>query len=146
MTFPKRCRLGLGFRFRREKTQFKPFSLKSMTTFSWCAYYSLVCSSSASSNQDNGTISNEEFLVLYDLYFSKNADFLYTSYTSFDLERSIYLAEFCFRKRDIPRQYNVLQIPDTITCSQRSLCDGIEGIFMPLKCLSHSYRNGDKII
>ena len=56
------------------------------------------------------------------------------------------LAEFCFRERDIPRQYNVLQIPDTITCSQRSVCDGIEGIRMLLKCLSQPCRYGDKII
>lgn len=42
--------------------------------------------------------------------------------------------------------YNVLQIPDTVTCSQRSVCNGIEGIRMPLKCLPHPCRYGDRII
>lgn len=97
-------------------------------------------------SHDDTAIDNEAFLVLYDLYFSKNTDFLYKSYTPFDLERRICLAECRFRKRDIPRLYNVLQIPDTISCSQRCVCDGIEGICMLLKCLSYPCRYGDVII
>ena len=39
----------------------------------------------------------------------------------------------------------VLQIPDTITYSQRSVCDGLEGLCMLLKRLSYPCRNGDMI-
>ena len=57
-------------------------------------------------SHDDGTINDEEFLVLHDFYCSKNADFPYDSYMPFDLEEldeSECLAEFRFRKRDIPR-------------------------------------------
>ncbi|XP_068734110.1 uncharacterized protein [Montipora capricornis] len=100
-------------------------------------------------SHDDGTINDEEFLVLNDLYVSKNADFPYDSYTPFDLEEldeSECLAEFRFRKRDIPRLYNVLQIPDTLTCNQRSVCDGVEGLCMLLKRLSYPCRYGDMIV
>ena len=100
-------------------------------------------------SHDDGTINDEEFLVLNDLYVSKNADFPYDSYTPFDLEEldeSECLAKFRFRKRDIPRLYNVSQIPDTLTCNQRSVCYGVEGLCMLLKLLSYPCRYGDMIV
>ena len=73
---------------------------------------------------NDGFIDDDEFLVLCDLYALKNLDFPYDSCAPFDLEElheSESFAEFCFRKRDIRILKEVLQIPDTITCSQRSL-------------------------
>ena len=68
-------------------------------------------------------IDDEEFIVLYELYSSRDPDFPYDHYTAFDLnalDESESVAEFTLS--------NVLQIPDTIICDQRSICDGIEGL------------------
>ena len=83
-------------------------------------------------NHKDGFIDDDEFVVLCDLFASKNLDFLYDSYTQFDVEEldeSESFAEFCFGKRDIRILKEVLQIPDMITCSKRSVCDGLEGLY-----------------
>ena len=72
-------------------------------------------------NYSDGFINDDEFVVLYDLYASKNLDFHNESYAPFDLEEldeSESLVEFRFGKRDIRILRDVLQIPETITCSQ----------------------------
>ena len=82
-------------------------------------------------NHNDGFIDDHEFVVLYDLFASKNLDFPYDSYTQFDLEEldeSESFAEFHFGKRDILILKEVLQIPDMITCNQRSVCDELEGL------------------
>ena len=99
-------------------------------------------------NHSDGFIDDDEFVVLYDLFASKNLDFPYDSYAPFDLEEldeSESFAEFRFGKRDIRVLKEVLQIPDIITCSQRSVCDGLEGLCMLLKRLSFPCRYGDLI-
>ena len=71
-------------------------------------------------NHNDGFINDDEFVVLYDLYASKNLDFPYDSYAPFDLEeldKSESFAEFRFGKRDIRILKEVLLSPDTITCS-----------------------------
>ena len=83
-------------------------------------------------NHNDGFIHDDEFVVLYDLFASKNLDFPYDSYAQFDLEEldeSESFVEFRFTKRDIRILKEVLQIPDMITCSQRSVCDGLEGLY-----------------
>ena len=68
-------------------------------------------------NQNDGFIDDNEFHVLYDLFASKNFDFPYDSYESFDLEEldeSESFAEFRFGKRDIQILKEVLQIPDML--------------------------------
>ena len=99
-------------------------------------------------NHNDGFINDDEFVVLYDLYASKNPDFPYDSYAPFDLEEldeSESFAEFRFGKRDIRILKEVLLIPDTITCSQRSVCDGLEGLCMLLKLLSYPCRYADMV-
>ena len=96
-------------------------------------------------NHNDGFIDDDEFVILYDLFASKNLDFPYDSYAPFDLEElhsSESFAEFRFGKRDIRILKEVLQIPDIITCSQRSVCDGPEGLCMLLKRLSFLCRYG----
>ena len=98
-------------------------------------------------NHNDGFIYNDEFVVLYDLFASKNLDFPYDSYAPFDLkelnESELSFAEFRFGKRDIRILKEVLQIPDMITCSQRSVCDGLEGLyaveaaFIPMQIRRH---------
>ena len=86
----------------------------------------------------------DEFVVLYDLSASKNLDFPYDLYGQFDLEElddSESFAEFRFEKRDIRILKEVLQIPDMITCSQRSVCDGLGT--RSLCCSSGFYSHAD---
>ena len=70
----------------------------------------------------------------------------YDSYAQFDLEElneSESFAEFHFGKRDIRILKEVLQIPDMITCSQHSVCGGLEGLyavqaaFIPMQIWRH---------
>ena len=100
-------------------------------------------------NHNDGFIDDDEFVLLYDLFASKNLDFPYDSYAPFDLEEldeSESFAEFCFRKRDIRILKEVLLIPDMITGSQRSVCDGLENLCMLLKRLSFPCRYGFELV
>lgn len=93
-------------------------------------------------------IEDEEFLILYDLFEPRNPEFPYEAYTKFDLDEmadSECLAEFRFRKTDIFLLAEGLEIPETIRCDQRSICDGIEGLCMLLRRLSYPCRYGDMI-
>ena len=147
-------RNGYRFSVSAGKTKLKHFNLRSSTDFSLVYPFLIIMAFRDVRNllllsHDDGMINDEEFLVLHDFYFSKNADFPYDSYAPFDLEEldeSECLAEFRFRKRDIPQLYNVLQIPDTLTCNQRSVCDGVEGLCMLLKRMSYPCRYGDMIV
>ena len=54
-------------------------------------------------------------------------------------------AEFRVEKADIPRLADVLQIPAVFKCSQRSLCDGLEGLCMLLRRTCYPCRFSDII-
>ena len=97
-------------------------------------------------NHNDGFIDDDEFVVPYDLFASKNLDFPCDSYAQFDLEEldeSESFAELHFGKRDLRILKDVLQIPDVITCSQRSVCGGLEGLyavqaaFIPMQIWRH---------
>ena len=97
---------------------------------------------------DDGFIDDEEFVLLYDLYASKDLDFPYDAYAPFDLEEldeAECVAEFRFRKRDVRALADVLRVPDTMTCEQGSVCTGIEGLCMLLRRMSYPCRYGDMI-
>jgi len=55
------------------------------------------------------------------------------------------LAEFRFRKRDLPLLAEVLQLPDSFTCDQRSVVSGMEGLCILLRRLSYPCRYSDII-
>ena len=89
---------------------------------------------------DDGDISEDEFLLLYDVNRSKNPDFPYQNYEHFDLERldeSECLAEFRFRKSDIPVLKEAMGLPDSYTCEQGTVCDGIESLCLLLRRLAY---------
>lgn len=68
---------------------------------------------------DSDMINDEEFLVLYENYRSKNPEFPYNSYTRFELENmqdDECLAEFRVKKADVRVLAEVLQIPETVRC------------------------------
>ena len=107
-----------------------------MTSFKETMDFIVLC-------YDQGIINDEEFLILYDSYKSPNLDLPYTSYPLFDLdemEDDECLAEFRVKKRDIPVLAEALQIPDWITCNQRSEADGIEALCMFLKRFAYPCR------
>ena len=93
-------------------------------------------------------ISDEEFLLLYDLNKSKNLELPYDEYDNFDLE---YLcadeckAEFRFEKQDITRLAEVPQLPPVFKCPQGSVCDDIEGLCMLLRRLAYPVRYSDMV-
>jgi hypothetical protein len=63
---------------------------------------------------DNDSVTDEEFLILYESYSSENPEFPHSSYPKFDLnqvDESECLAEFRVKKQDIPLLADVLQLP-----------------------------------
>ena len=97
---------------------------------------------------DDDNISEDEFLLLYDANTSKNPDFLYACYESFDLNEmddSECLAEFRFHKIDVPVLLEVLQIPHSFTCHQGTVCDGIEALCITLRRFAYPCRYSDLI-
>ena len=91
----------------------------------------------------DGDIDDEEFLLLFDVNKSDNLDLPYKNYESFDLdllEDDECVSEFRFHKRDIPLLAEALQIPESITCYQRSVCDGVDALCIVLKRLAYLCR------
>ena len=78
---------------------------------------------------DDGDISEDEFLLLYDVNRSKNPDFPYQNYEHFDLERldeSECLAEFRFRKSDIPVLKEAMGLPVRIHANRGPYATGLK--------------------
>ena len=97
---------------------------------------------------DADLITDEDFIILYELFSSRNPDFAYDSYDRFDLDNmndDECKAEFRVRKRDLPTLAQALRIPRSFQLSQRSVVDGMEGLCMLLKRLSYPCRYGDLI-
>lgn len=97
---------------------------------------------------DSKMISDEEFLVLWETYCSKNPGFPYDSYERFnlqDIDEDECSAEFRVCKQDIPVLANVLQLPVNIHCPQRTICDRVEALCMLLRRFSYPCRYSDMI-
>ena len=97
---------------------------------------------------DDGELSEDEFLLLYDLNTSKNPDFPYECYGEFsldDLDDSECFAEFRVHKTDIPVLLEALQLPQTFICRQGTKCDGIEGLCIALRRAAYPCRYSDLI-
>ena len=97
---------------------------------------------------DDDDISEDEFLLLYDANTSKNPDFPYDCYGSFDLNEmddSECLAEFRFHKNDVPVLLEALQLPQSFTCHQGTICDGIEAHCITLRRFAYPCRYSDLI-
>lgn len=97
---------------------------------------------------DLGIIDDEELLLLCSSYESKNPDFPYDSFPDFNLEvmnEAECVAEFRFRKEDIPILAESLQIPDYFVCEQNSICNGLTGLCILLKRLAYPCRYSDMV-
>ena len=78
---------------------------------------------------DDNLIDDEEFVLLYDSSKSKNPDFPYWNYQSFDLdhmEDDECKAQFRFHKSNVYNLREILRIPSEIKCYNRSIVDGDE--------------------
>ena len=97
---------------------------------------------------DANLISNEDFVLLYEMFQSKNPNFPYDEYARFDLENMSEAkckAEFRFEKNDLPVLAEALQIPPSFKLNQGSLVDGMEGLCMLLRRLAYPCRFGDMV-
>lgn len=98
---------------------------------------------------DNYIISEEEFLLLYDVNRSVNRDYRHYDYNLFDLDSfpDAEYTEFRFRKTDIIRLKNALQIPDEITCHNYNdiIANGTEALCILLRRLCYPSRFVDLI-
>ena len=87
-------------------------------------------------------------LLLYDLYSPQNLDLpcdLYPHFVLQNLSEDECVAEFRFRKTDIPRLSQALWIPDVIICHQGTICEGTEGLYMLWKRLCYLCRYSDVV-
>ena len=92
-------------------------------------------------------IDDVEFAVLYDANLSKPV-FPYSKFDRFSLdnwEDSECWTELRFGKEDLDLLLLNLQIPGEIVCSQRSVCDGMEGMCILLKRLAYPCRYTDMV-
>ena len=97
---------------------------------------------------DDGDISEDEFLLLYNLNMSKNPDFPYECYGKFDLNEmddSECLAEFRFHKSHSPVLHDALQLPQFFRCQQGTICSGTEGLCIVLRRVAYPCRYSDMI-
>ena len=92
----------------------------------------------------DNVLSDEEFLILWENYQSKNPEFSYESYGPFtleDMDEAECKAEFRVEKGDLSMLAEALGIPATFKCQQRTVCDGMERLCILLKRLAYPLRN-----
>ena len=85
---------------------------------------------------------------MFDVNQSKNPEFPYEGYGTFDLaemDDTECKAEFRLRKADISVLAEALDTPETFTCNQGSVIDGIEGLCVLLRRFSYPCRYSDLI-
>ncbi|RUA05602.1 MAG: hypothetical protein DSY43_04245 [Gammaproteobacteria bacterium] len=97
---------------------------------------------------NDGILNDEELLLLYEEYQSNNPNFLWNDFSRLDLHdmnEAECLAEFRVRKCDLPLLAEVLQIPDSFTCYQRTISSGMEALCILLRRLSYPCRYSDML-
>ena len=97
---------------------------------------------------DTNLISDEDFLLLYELFPSKNPNFPCEEYSHFNLDNMSEAeckAKLRFNKNDLPVLAEALQIPPSFKLNQGSIVDGMEGLCMLLRRLAYPCRFGDMV-
>ena len=87
-------------------------------------------------------------MLLYDVNSSKNLSLPFWKYDRFslyDMENDECISEFRFEKEDLFLLHDVLQIPDRITCYNRTVISGIEALCICLKRYAYPCRYLDMI-
>ena len=97
---------------------------------------------------DSNVINEEEFLMLYDIYSTKNPDIPYWSYTKFDLDDMSddeCKCEFRFLRSDVYRLVDVLQLPQEIFCFNGLKVNSVEALSIFLKRFAYPCRLLDMV-
>ena len=84
-------------------------------------------------------IPDDDFVLFCDLHTRKNLDYPYWSYNEFGLENwtdAECRSELRFLK-DVYRLFEFFDIPEEITCYNRSKFSGLEVFFVFLKCFAY---------
>ena len=92
-------------------------------------------------------IDDAEFALLYDANMSKPV-FPYSKYERYNIdswEDEECWTELRFGKKHLESLRSNLQIPDEIVSSQRTVCDGMEGMCILLKRLAYPCRYTDMV-
>ena len=90
-------------------------------------------------------IDDVEFALLYDVNKSREV-YPHWKFNQFDfdaLDESQCRIDFRFNKNDIPLLLDVFQLPQTIICSQGTVCSDIEGLCLLLRRLAFPCRYSD---
>ena len=96
----------------------------------------------------NRVIDDEEFLLLYDMNYSKNLDYPYWNYRRFDLDNlsnEECWSEFRFNRNDIYELREIFHIPEEIITYNRLKVNGIEALCIFLKRFAYPCRYSDFI-
>ena len=129
--------------------------------FSWERFsWSLYCDSLVASHIiDHGkrwfkltasffdVIDDDEFVLLYDAYSSKPI-FPYWKFPRLSVDEWSDVeckTELRFAKKHLPELCECLGIPEKITCVQRTVCGGMEGLCILLKRLAYPCRYTDMV-
>ena len=97
---------------------------------------------------DANLINDEDFVLLYDMFPSRNPSFPYYEYACLDLNNMSEAeckAEFRFEKKDLPTLAEALQIPPSFKLRQGSIVSGMEGLCILLRRLAYPCRFGDMV-
>ena len=92
-------------------------------------------------------IDEEDFVYLYDA-FSSRPVYPYWKFEKFD--ENVWSDTECktelrFAKDDLDLLFECLEIPQKITCQQRTICNGKEGLYILLKRLAYPCRYTDMV-
>eukprot|EP00112_Aurelia_sp_Birch-Aquarium-sp1_P018234 Seg4324.1 transcript_id=Seg4324.1/GoldUCD/mRNA.D3Y31 product="hypothetical protein" protein_id=Seg4324.1/GoldUCD/D3Y31 len=96
----------------------------------------------------NGFISDEEFVLLYDINTAKSPNLPYWIYDPFDLDEMSddeCKCEFRFLRSDVYRLIEAMYLPDTFTCYNGLKFEAVEGICVFLKRFAYPCRYLDLI-
>ena len=92
-------------------------------------------------------IDDDEFVLLYDTYSSKPI-FPYWKFPRFSVDEWSdveYKTELRLAKKHLPELCECLGIPEKITCVQKTVCGGMEGLCILLKRLAYPCRYTDMV-
>ena len=92
-------------------------------------------------------IDDDEFVLLYDTYSSKPI-FPYWKFPRFSVDewRDVECkTELRFAQKHLPELCECLGIPEKITCVQKTVCGGMEGLCILLKRLAYPCRYTDMV-
>ena len=99
------------------------------------------------SSWDDGYISDDEFMILYDVHKSRN-DYPYWQYEHFNLDSlddDESWSHFRLFKNDIYRLKDALRIPDFVHTYNRMAVDGVEALCIFLNRFAYPCRYVDLI-